>query len=239
MIAGVGTIGAGTGAPMRVAALVPAFNEAGTIAAVVTGALAHVAAVVVVDDGSTDDTAGQARAVGATVVAHATNRGKGHAVRTGLAQVLTDETYTHVLLMDADLQHQPEDIPTLLEAARTRELDLVVGARVFDRARMPRARYYSNVIGSRALSSLVGLTVCDTQSGFRLVRCTWLRELPLTSTGYEIETEMLIRLARRGARIGHVDVTLAYEGARSHLRPVRDTTRTCFLAVYYRFLARP
>ena len=160
-------------------------------------------------------------------------------MRTGLAQVLADETFTHVLLMDADLQHRPEDIPTLLAAARTRDLDLVVGARVFDRARMPRARYYSNVVGSRALSALVGHPVRDTQSGFRLVRCGRLRDLPLTSTGYEIETELLIRLSRRGARIGHVDVTLAYEGARSHLRPIRDTTRTCFLAVYYRFLAKP
>jgi glycosyltransferase involved in cell wall biosynthesis len=222
---------------MHVAALVPAFNEADTIAAVVSGARAHVAAVVVVDDGSTDGTASLAREAGADVVSHRLNRGKGHAVRTGLAHVL-DGPFTHVLLMDGDLQHRPDDIPKLVEAARTRDLDLVVGARVFDRARMPRARYYSNVIGSRALSSFVGSAVRDTQSGFRLVRCELLRDLRLTSTGYEIETEMLIRLARRGARIGHVDVTLAYQGARSKLRPVRDTTRTCFLAVYYRFLCR-
>ena len=103
---------------------------------------------------------------------------------------------------------------------------------------MPRARYYSNVIGSRALSSFVGSPIRDTQSGFRLVRCAPLRELSLSSTGYEIETEMLIKLARRGARMATSTVALAYEGARSKLRPVRDTTRTCFLAVYYRFLCR-
>ena len=104
---------------------------------------------------------------------------------------------------------------------------------------MPRARYYSNVIGSRALSAFVGAPIRDTQSGFRLVACDLLRGLHLTSTGYEVETEMLIRLSQLGARIGDVEVTLAYEGARSKLRPIRDTTRTCFLAVYFRFLSRP
>jgi glycosyltransferase involved in cell wall biosynthesis len=224
-------------APMRVAAVVPAFDEAPTIADVVTGALAHVEAVIVVDDGSTDETAARAHAAGADVIRHAHNRGKGHAVRSGLARALAG-SFTHVLLMDGDLQHRPDDIPRLLEAGRTRRLDLVVGARSFDRARMPRARYFSNVIGSLALSSFVGTSIRDTQSGFRLVRCEPLRNLPLTSTGFEIETEMLIKLSRRGACIGDVPVALAYEGARSKLRPVRDTTRTCLLAVYYRFLAR-
>jgi glycosyltransferase involved in cell wall biosynthesis len=227
-----------SGRPMRVAALIPAYEERDAIGAVVRGVRPHVDAVVVVDDGSTDGTAEQARDAGAEVLRHASNRGKGHAVRTGLAHVLA-QPFTHVLLMDGDLQHRPDDVPKLVAAARTRGLDLVVGARGFDRAKMPRARYYSNVIGSRALSAFVGAPVRDTQSGFRLIACDPLRQLRLTSTGYEIETEMLIRLAQLGARIGDVEVALAYEGARSKLRPVRDTTRTCFLAVYYRFLSRP
>jgi hypothetical protein len=144
-----------------------------------------------------------------------------------------------VLLIDGDLQHQPEDVPRLLEAARARQLDLVVGSRAFDRARMPASRYYSNVIGSRVLSWFVGAPVRDTQSGFRLIAAERLRSLSLTATGYEVETEMLIRLAQRGARIGEVEVRLAYEGTSSKLRPVRDTTRTCLLALYSRFLRRP
>jgi glycosyltransferase involved in cell wall biosynthesis len=225
-------------APMRVAALIPAYEEAAHIAAVVAGVRPHVDAVIVVDDGSQDETASRAREAGAEVLRHEANRGKGHAVRTGLAHVLA-RPFTHVLLMDGDLQHRPADVPKLLAAARARGLELVVGARGFDRAKMPAARYYSNVIGSRALSAFVGAPVRDTQSGFRLVASDRLRGLRLTATGYEIETEMLIRLAQLGARIGDVEVTLAYEGAKSKLRPVRDTTRTCFLAVYYRFLSRP
>jgi glycosyltransferase involved in cell wall biosynthesis len=219
---------------MRIAAVVPAFNEARSIGAVVKGARAHVDDVIVVDDGSTDGTGTAAAEVGAHVVAHGVNRGKGWAIRTGLAAALSGPC-THVLMMDGDLQHRPSDIPALVAAARVRDADVVVGARVFDRKEMPRARYYSNVIGSRALSGLIGAPVSDSQSGFRLFRADVLRDLPLTSSGYEIETEMLIRLARRGARIIEVPVTLAY-GSASKLRPVRDTTRTCFLALYYRFL---
>lgn len=221
---------------MNVCALIPAFGEAATIAEVVTGVRPHVQAVVVVDDGSKDDTAARAEAAGARVVRHAENRGKGHAVRSGLAVILA-EPFTHVLLMDGDGQHRPDDVDKLLEAARTTGADLVVGERIFDKTQMPRSRYYSNTIGSRALSSFIGSSIKDSQSGFRLIRCEALRSITLTATGYEIETEMLIKLARRGVRMTSVPVTLSY-GAKSKLRPVRDTTRTCFLAVYYRFLSR-
>jgi glycosyltransferase involved in cell wall biosynthesis len=221
---------------MNVCALIPAFNEAATIAEVVRGVTPHVARVIVIDDGSSDDTAARAEAAGAEVLRHPQNRGKGHAVRTGLAHALS-HGYSHVLLMDGDLQHRPEDVPKLIEAARATDADLVVGERVFDKAAMPRSRYYSNTIGSRALSSFIGSSIKDSQSGFRLIRSDALRDLNLTATGYEIETEMLIKLARRGVRMTSVPVALSY-GAKSKLRPVRDTTRTCFLAVYYRFLSR-
>jgi glycosyltransferase involved in cell wall biosynthesis len=221
---------------MKVCVLIPAFGEAATIADVVHGVCAHVADVVVVDDGSTDDTAAHARAAGAEVLRHEQNRGKGQAIRTGLEHVLT-RPFSHVLLMDGDLQHRPEDVVKLIDAARTTGADLIVGERVFDKSRMPRSRYYSNTIGSRALSSFIGSPVKDSQSGFRLIRCDALRDLRLTATGYEIETEMLIKLARRGVRMASVPVALSY-AAKSKLRPIRDTTRTCFLAVYYRFLSR-
>jgi hypothetical protein len=103
---------------------------------------------------------------------------------------------------------------------------------------MPASRYHANRIGSRALSWFVGVPLRDTQCGFRLVRTAALRNLPLRATGYEIETEMLVKLWRRGARITSVPITAVYAGQVSKLRPVRDTTRTCFLAVYYRYIER-
>jgi glycosyltransferase involved in cell wall biosynthesis len=191
----------------------------------------------VVDDGSTDTTALRAERGGARVIRHERNMGKGQAVRTGLTAVLA-EPFTHVLLLDGDLQHAPADAPKLIAAARSSATDLVLGERPFDRDAMPVSRYYSNTIGSAILSRFIGVRVGDSQSGFRLIATDLLRRITLTARGYEVETEMLIKLARAGARITRVPVQLSYDGARSKLRPVRDTTKTCFLAVHYRFLSR-
>jgi glycosyltransferase involved in cell wall biosynthesis len=222
---------------MTTVALIPAFNEAGTIGKVVEGLRGVVDAVLVVDDGSSDGTARIAREAGAEVIARETNGGKGAAIRTGL-DTLAGRGFTHVLLLDADMQHLPSEAGRLIEAATTAGADLVLGERSFNREAMPAARYHANRIGSRALSWFVGVPLKDTQCGFRLVRTAALRNLPLRATGYEIETEMLVKLWRRGARITSVPVTAVYAGQVSKLRPVRDTTRTCFLAVYYRYIER-
>jgi glycosyltransferase involved in cell wall biosynthesis len=220
---------------MNVAALIPAYNEAATIADVVRGVRRFVLQVLVVDDGSVDGTADEARTAGARVVAHATNLGKGHAVRTGLADLLSGEI-THVILLDGDMQHLPHETPRLLDAARATGADVVIGERRFDRAGMPASRYHANRLGSRALSSFVGVPIDDTQCGFRVFRAEALRRMRLSARGYDIETEMLIKLRRLGGRVASVPVSAVYNLRRSKLRPIRDTTRTCFLAVYYRFL---
>jgi glycosyltransferase involved in cell wall biosynthesis len=218
----------------RVAALIPAFNERGTIRDVVVGVRPHVDAVLVVDDGSTDGTSGIADDAGAEVLRHPSNRGKGQAVRSGMEALLARD-FSHVLLMDADMQHLPHEAPALLQAARRTGAALVVGERQFDRERMPASRYYANRLGSRALSWFMGVPLGDTQCGYRVFRTDILRRMRLRATGYDIETEMLVKLGRLEGTIEHVPVSAVYRG-KSKLRPVRDTTRTCFLAVYYRFI---
>ncbi|MPZ17257.1 MAG: glycosyltransferase [Luteitalea sp.] len=222
---------------MRAQAMIPAYNEVSTIARVVRGVAPHVERVLVVDDGSTDRTGEAARQAGADVISHTRNLGKGRAVRAGLAVVLASPA-THLVVLDGDLQHVPDEVPRLLDTARRSGADLVIGGRRFDRAAMPASRYYANVTGSRVLSWFVGLPLRDTQSGFRVYRCEALRNVPLSATGFEIETEMLVKLARRRARIIEMPVSAVYGMERSKLRPMRDTTKTCFLAVYYRFLER-
>jgi glycosyltransferase involved in cell wall biosynthesis len=216
---------------MTVVALIPALNEGATIADVVRGVSAHVSHVVVVSDGSTDDTIARARDAGATVLAHSATAGKGQAVRTGLEHVLAGASVEFVLILDGDLQHLPSEAPRLLDAARRTGADLVVGERQFDRRAMPRARYYANVVGSWALSSFMRSTLRDTQCGFRVFRADMLRRLRLRARGYDIETEMLVKVGRLGGRIVQVPVTAVYGSGASKLRPLRDTTRTCFRAV--------
>jgi glycosyltransferase involved in cell wall biosynthesis len=222
---------------VHAAAIIPAYNEASAIAAVVEGVRDLVAEIIVVDDGSTDETAARARAAGAHVIEQPHNLGKGAAVREGLAHVLAGD-FTHVLLLDGDMQHLPCEAARLIEAAARTGADAVLGERQFSRDDMPASRYHTNRIGSWALSSFVGVPIRDTQCGFRVFAVKILRDLPLKATSFDIETEMLIKVRRRGGRVIGVPVTAVYAGERSKLRPIRDTTRTCFLAVYYRYIER-
>jgi glycosyltransferase involved in cell wall biosynthesis len=222
---------------MVLCALIAAFNEETHIADVVRGTAPNVSRVIVIDDGSTDATSSKAREAGATVISHERNLGKGCAIRTGLSQVLA-QGYSHVLFLDADLQHDPREIPRLIERAQSGTGDFVIGEREFRKDAMPAARYYANVVGSAALSQFIGARVMDSQSGFRLIRSDLLRGIALTAKGYEVETEMLIKLVRAGAVLERVTVRrLQYRGARSKIHQFRDTFRTCLLAVRYRYLS--
>lgn len=222
---------------MKVCALIPAFNEARTIGEVVRGTAPHVARVLVVDDGSTDGTGEAAQAAGAEVVRLEPNGGKGTAVRAGLSRVLATDA-THVLFMDGDLQHRPVEVPALLAEAAASGAAMVIGERVFVRERMPASRYWANVIGSWALATLMGVDLRDTQSGFRVVRTDVLRTIDIEATGYEFETELVVKLARRRAHLARVPIAAVYGAEKSKIRPVRDTSRNIILALVYRFLRR-
>jgi glycosyltransferase involved in cell wall biosynthesis len=222
---------------VRICALIPAFNEAGYVGSVVEGALRHVEEALVIDDGSTDGTAAVARAVGATCLGWPKNRGKAVALRAGIESAAV-RGFTHVVTLDADGQHRPDDIPSLVRTARETGADLVIGMRPFDPALMPRSRYFSNTIGSRIASTLVGRKIRDSQCGFRLYRLDKLRRLRLRSRSYEFEMEVLIKMARAGWVIAHAPVAMVYDNgqARSKMRPVRDTVRICLWSLAFRFL---
>ena len=199
-------------------ALVPAHDEAPRIEAVVRATAAHLP-VIVVDDGSVDDTAGVATRAGATVLRQAPNQGKGAALRTGLAAAI-ERGAGAVLTLDADGQHDPEDIPAFLGAWAGGRLDLLIGRRDF--GAMPPIRRLANHLGGLAFSWAVGRSIPDNQSGYRLLSRR-LAQVMLTSRepGFEFEVEMIATAIGRGWAIGWVPIRTIYAGQPSHIRPAR------------------
>jgi glycosyltransferase involved in cell wall biosynthesis len=204
-----------------IVAVIPAYEEAPRVAAVVAGAKAHLP-VLVVDDGSTDETAAVAEAAGATVLRQRPNAGKGAALRAGFRWAL-DHGFDAVLTLDADGQHDPAEIPAFLAALGRTGADLVVGRRDF--SRMPPIRQLSNRLGGLAFSWAVGRQIPDNQSGYRLVSRR-LMEAMLASaeSGFEFEVEMIARCIALGLPMTDVPIRTIYGGEPSHIRPWRHFT---------------
>ena len=213
------------------AALIPAYQAADTVESVARGVLRHLSRVLVVDDGSTDETGERSRRAGAEVLRIEQNSGKGAAIRAGLERLLASGA-THVAFLDADGQHDPDDLPALLAAAREGD-DFVIGSRMAVPEATPAVRYRTNEIGSRILTRMTGHEVEDGQSGYRVISADLLRRLKLKSRGYLIETEILLKAAPFIRRFRHVPVSAIYGGP-SHYRPFRDTWVISWGAVYFK-----
>lgn len=217
-----------------VVAVIPAFQCEASIGPVVRGVREHLGRVVVVDDGSSDGTNAAAASAGAETVRLPENRGKGAALLHGIGLALAADPAA-VLLLDGDGQHDPADIPTFLAAWDAGAGDFLLGSRMGgDGREIPRARYWTNRIGSRILSWMTGWEIQDSQSGYRLLGADLLRQLGLASSGYAVESEMLIKAASRHARLAQVPIRVIYEGNPSHYRPVLDTARIALWAIYYK-----
>ena len=202
----------------RIVALIPGYNEGPRVGTVVRGALEHLP-VIVVDDGSSDDTAARAREAGATVIEQRPNQGKGAALRAGFRRAI-DAGYDAVLALDADGQHDPAEIPRFLDARAVEPApDLVIGRRNF--RTMPPIRRLSNELGGRAFSWAVGQPIPDNQSGYRLVsRRIMDATLDSDEGGFEFEVEMITTCIRLGGTIAWVPIRTIYAGEPSHVRPL-------------------
>jgi glycosyltransferase involved in cell wall biosynthesis len=217
-----------------VAAIVPAFDAARTVGDVVTGLLAHwdAASVVVVDDGSTDSTSDVARSAGARVVRHATNRGKGAALRTGLEEARALGA-SMAVTVDADGQHLPGEAARLSRHGAPGDA-LVLGVRDLVRDGAPRANRFSNGISNFFLSQFTGRALHDTQCGLRRYPVGPTLELGPRDDGYAFEAECVLRAARAGWNIVEVPVKVYYppeEERVSHFHVVRDPARIVYRVV--------
>ncbi|MEF8887469.1 MAG: glycosyltransferase family 2 protein [Haloarculaceae archaeon] len=201
---------------MRTVAVIPAYNEADTVGAVVDGTAEHVDEAVVVDDASTDGTPAVARDHGATVIEHTFNTGVGGAVRTGYRYAI-ERDYDMVVQVDADGQHDPDRIPDLLAAAEG--CDMVIGSRYRDGSieeyplvRRAGIRFFTGVV-----NLLGGVEVTDVTSGFRVYRVSMLRNV-LHQRDAHWAVEQTLDAARQGYRIREVSAEM----------PTRDSGESQF-----------
>ena len=223
---------------MKVAALIPAYQAATSIAGVVSEFVALAAQneqpvpLWVVDDGSTDGTSDQARRAGARVLRHEYNQGKGAALLTGF-EAIAQRGFEAVVTFDADAQHPPEEAMrlALLPLAPER---LILGIRDLARDGAPKNSQFSNSISNYFLSRFAGMHLADTQCGLRRYPLPQTLELRPASPGYALEAEIILRAARAGWVIDQIPVRVVYppqDQRISHFHVVRDPTRIVFRVI--------
>ena len=203
---------------MRIAAVIPAFNEEVAIGSVALLTGEHVDEVIVVDDGSSDRTAHVAEMAGARVIRHHKNRGKGAALKTGFEAADADIVVT----LDADGQHNPAEIPKLVEPILRGEADVVNGSRYLHGRdeNTPRYRRVGQRILDRATNIATGLEITDTQSGFRAFSAESIPHFKFKDPGFVVESEMLSDAAEAGLRIVEVEVGVRYDVDGSTRNPI-------------------
>jgi glycosyltransferase involved in cell wall biosynthesis len=217
----------------NVAALIPCYFEERHIRDVAQRVQAQLDTVLVIDDGSTDRTADEARAARVEVVRQEVNEGKGAAIKAGLRVLSARDRVEFILILDGDGQHLPEEIPRFLAEANRTGAAMLVGNRMADLRAMPVVRRLTNQIMSAQISRVCGQAIPDTQCGFRMFRRNLASALcAAPSSRYDFETEMLAIVARQGCRIGAVPVSTIYGDEKSKIHPVRDTVR------FFKLIAR-
>ena len=209
---------------MRVGIIIPALNAARHLPELIESIRAVDAGwpIILVNDGSRDETETVARGLDLIVLKHDTNRGKGAALKTGFARALS-MNLDAVIQMDADLQHQASALPDFLGAFGSGRYDLIVGRRDFHDGRMPWPRRMSNTMTSWAVSRACGTHVPDSQSGYRMIARRVLELVHATADAFDFESEFLVRAAQAGFRVGSVPIPTVYGNERSAIRPWRDT----------------
>jgi len=216
--------------PHDACTIIPAYNSADTLATLLRSLTDLGMRTLVVDDGSTDGTASLAQAhesLGISLVSHTHNRGKGAALKTGLAWA-DQQGFSIAATLDSDLQHSPFDLNDLLTIFELNRLDVLIGSRVHHKDLMPRLRLLGNCFSSFVASRFCRQPIYDSQCGYRIYRLSTCRRMlaELKQPGFAQETEVLLRSAVHGLKIGFAPIQVAYPEAAlrgSHFRPVQDT----------------
>lgn len=213
----------------RIMIIIPAYNEEGSIAKLLTSLNFPPQDIIVVDDGSIDNTFSESQSFGVHVIRHEKNEGKGMAHRTGF-NFASKEEARWVITMDADGQHSPKDIPKFIKAIKEKKGDMIIGEREVTIRTMPFLRFLTNLWTSFIVSILEGKRVKDAQSGFRAISKEIFTSISLSTNNFQTESEIIIKAARRGFRITSVPIRTIYNESYSYIKPFLDTLRFIKLA---------
>ena len=215
--------------------LIPTYNNSKTLARVVAGVLDYASHVFVINDGSTDDTPEILSQFGSqiTVLHHSHNKGKGKALRTGFKAAIKGG-FRYALTIDSDGQHYPDDIPLFTEAIADNPDALIMGARNMAQEGVPSKSSFGNKFSNFWYWVETGIKLPDTQTGYRIYPLKRLKHIPLWTTKFELEIEVIVKLAWFGAKVITVPVKVKYDPDErvTHFRPFRDFTRISVLNTF-------
>ena len=227
---------------LKCVVVMPTYNNAGTIAQVISDVKNYADDVIVVNDGSTDNTASILASIeGIKVIDYPKNKGKGYALKLGLAKAY-EWGYRYAVTIDSDGQHYADDIPVFIEKIEEKPDSLLIGARNLTADNMPSKNTFANKFSNFWYKVETGEKLSDTQSGFRLYPLEKLQKIHLITRRYEFEVEIIVRAAWRGVNVENVPIKVYYppvEERVSHFRPMKDFTRISILntvLVFYAFL---
>ena len=216
---------------MKTCVVIPTYNEARTIASLVRQIREQNLEVVVVDDGSQDNTSQMAKNSGATVLINQHNEGKGASLIKGFSYALSKD-FDAVIMMDGDGQHAPQDLPYFIRVAQYSNSGIIIGNRMTRVKNMPLVRFLTNKFMSWIISLVAKQNIADTQCGFRLIKKEVLEKVNFKTHNYETESEMLIKASRIGFKIESIPIRTIYNKEKSQINPFIDTLR------FVRFMVR-
>jgi len=220
-------------------ACIPAYNEESYIEDLVKSAKNHVDSVIVCDDGSTDGTADMAKKAGAIVISHKTNQGYGAAI-ISLFDYARDNNAEIMITLDGDGQHNPNQIPLLLNIITQHNVDVVIGSRFLNQnIEAPGYRQRGIKIITSAANFGADLKVSDSQSGFRAYSKNAIDAIHPTEVGMSVSTEILLKISNKGLSLAEVPITISYDGDTSHHNPVSHGVSVLVNTIKYVSIKHP
>jgi len=210
---------------MNIWIIIPAYNESSSLNDILVKLRDKGFSILVVDDGSLDDTYEVALKQADLVIRNEKNMGKGKSLKKAIAFLLKENNFDYVITMDGDGQHSPLDIEQFILKAQE-GADLVVGNRMTNPLRMPRIRFFTNKFMSWFISKIVGQNIPDTQCGYRLIKNNVLKRIIIESSKFEIESEIIIKTAKLGFSVKSIPIkSIYFRNPSSKIHPFIDTLR--------------